>query len=275
MALFGKCVESEPSSFEEVVQQLVWVDAMVEEYNSIVQNCVWDVVPRPQDKLVVSSRWLDKVKQVANGSVEKHTARFVAHGFSQVKGIDYDETFAPVARYSSIIFILALSTQMGWKIHQMDMKATFLNGKIKEEVYIEKPEGFETFDRESHVCQLKRALYGLKQAPHDWYTKINNYFIGLGFTKVEENANLYHIMVECKPLIIVIYVDDLILTSDLVLQGGPCKRVRDERHGSYALLSRHGRVAERWGSFFCLKASMPMRYSGRSTWRSESPCRLL
>jgi len=98
---------------------------------------VWDVVPRPQDKSVVSSRWLYKVKQTTDGSVEKHKARFVARGFSQVEGIDYDETFALVARFSSIRLILALSAQIGWKIHQMDVKTTFLNGKIEEEVYIE------------------------------------------------------------------------------------------------------------------------------------------
>eukprot|EP00253_Pinus_taeda_P031693 PITA_31693 len=100
---------------------------------------------------------------------------------------------------------------MGWKIHQMDVKTSFLNGNIEEEVYIEQPKGFDTFDHESHVCRIKRALYGLKQAPRAWYTRIDNYFTGLGFTKSEADANLYHIMVEGKPLIIVLYVDDLIL----------------------------------------------------------------
>ena len=103
---------------------------------------------------------------------------------------------------------------MGWKIHQMDVKTTFLSGQIEEEVYIEEPKGFETFDRESHVYKLKRALYGLKQAPCAWYTRIDNYFNGLGFTKSEADANLYHIMVKGKQLIIVLYVDDLILTGD-------------------------------------------------------------
>eukprot|EP00253_Pinus_taeda_P022016 PITA_22016 len=163
---------------------------------------------------VVSSRWLYKVKQAANGSVEKHKARFVPRGFSQVEGIDNDETFSPVARYSSIRSMLALSTQMGWKIHQMDVKTAFLNGKIEEEVYIEQPKGFETFDHELHVCRLKRALYELKQAPRAWYTRINSYFTKLGLTKSEADANLYHIMVEGKPLIIVLYVDDLILIGD-------------------------------------------------------------
>jgi len=110
--------------------------------------------------------------------------------------------------------MLALSAQMGWKIHQMDVKMAFLNGKIEEEVYIEQPEGFETFDRESHVYRLKRALYGLKQAAHAWYTKIDIYFTGLGFTKSEAYANLYHIMVYGKPLIIVLYVDNLNLIGD-------------------------------------------------------------
>eukprot|EP00253_Pinus_taeda_P031325 PITA_31325 len=96
----------------------------------------------------------------------------------------------------------------------MDVKTAFLNGKIQEKVYIEQLEGFETFDCESHVCRLKRDLYGLKQAPRAWYTRIVNYFIGLGFTKSEVDANLYHIMVKGKKLIIVLYVDDLILIGD-------------------------------------------------------------
>ena len=96
----------------------------------------------------------------------------------------------------------------------MDAKMTFLNGFIEEVVYIEKSKGFNTFDRESHVWKLKRALYGLKQVPHAWYTKIDSYLIGLGFTKIEVDSNLYHILVEGKFLIIVWYVDDLILTGD-------------------------------------------------------------
>jgi len=136
MDLMSKCVVTEPSSFEEVVEDLAWVDAMVEEYDSIVKNSAWEIVPRLEGKSVVGSRWIYKVKQVADGSVEKYKARFVARGFSQIEGIDYEETFAPVARYSSIRTILALSALMGWHIHQMDVKTVFLNGVIEEEVYI-------------------------------------------------------------------------------------------------------------------------------------------
>ena len=156
-----------------------------------MKNQSWETVPRLVDKSVVGSRWIYKVNQANDGSVEKYKARFAAQGFSQIKGIDYDATFTPVTRYSSIRTILSLSAQMGWCIHQMDVKTVFLNGIIEQEVYIEKREGFKIFNSEWHVYRLKRALYGLKQAPHAWYTQIGNYFTRLGFTKSEADANLY------------------------------------------------------------------------------------
>ena len=113
----------------------MWVDAMVEEYDSIIRNSAQEVVPRPVRKSVVGSRWFYKVKQAADGSVDKDKARCVARGFSQVEGINNDENYAPITRYSSIRFLIALSAQMGWKIHQIDVKKTFLNGFIEEEVY--------------------------------------------------------------------------------------------------------------------------------------------
>jgi hypothetical protein len=132
---------------------------MAKEYQSIMQNDVWDVVLRPKEKSVVSSKWIYKTKHVADGSIEKYKARFVARGFSQKEGIDYEENFSPVARYTSIRTILSLAAMMKWKVHQMDVKIAFLNGEIKEEVYVEQPLGFETHDRETHVCRLKKALY--------------------------------------------------------------------------------------------------------------------
>ena len=102
-----------------------------------MNNDVWDIVPKPEGKSVVSSKWIFKIKHVAGGSIEKYKARFVAKGFSQKEGIDYEETFSPVARYTSIRAIMALASMMKWDLHQMDMKATFLNGMIEEEFYIE------------------------------------------------------------------------------------------------------------------------------------------
>ena len=125
---------------------------MMEEYQSIMKNDMWDAVPRPKGKSVVTSKWLFKIKHAADGSIEKYKARFVARGFSQKEGIDYDETFAPVARYTSIRTIISLASVLGWKLHQMDVKTTFLNGQGEEEVYIEQLEGFVVHKSESHVC---------------------------------------------------------------------------------------------------------------------------
>ena len=138
---------------------------MIEEYQSIMKNDVWDIVSRPKEKSVVTSKWLYKIKHAADGSIEKFKAMFVARGFSQKDGIDYEETFAPVARYTSIRATISIAAKMGWKLHQMDIKTAFLNGVIEEEVYVEQPQGFETHDNQTHMCRLKKALYGLKQAP--------------------------------------------------------------------------------------------------------------
>jgi hypothetical protein len=148
---------------------------MIEEYDSILKNDVWVVVPRPCSKSVVTSKWIYKIKHVADGSIEKYKARFVACGFSQKEGIDYDEIFAPVSRYTSIKIIISLAAVFGWKLHQMDVKTAFLNGEVEQEVYIEQPEGFTIDEKEYHVCKLKKALYGLKQALRAWYGRIDNF----------------------------------------------------------------------------------------------------
>eukprot|EP00253_Pinus_taeda_P032285 PITA_32285 len=142
---------------------------MVEEYKSIMVNDVWEVVPRPQDRSVVGSRWIYKIKYAADGSVEKYNDRFVAKGYAQKEGIDYGETFIPVARYTSIRTVIFLAAQMGWEFHWMDVKTTFLNGVIEEEE--------------------------------------------MGFVKSDTDPNLYYLVVENEPLILVLYVDDLFLTG--------------------------------------------------------------
>ena len=117
----------EPSNAYEAIKHKVWKDAMIEEYQSILKNDVWDIVPRPKGKFVVSSKRLFKVKYVANGSIEKYKTCFVARGFSQKKGMDFEENFAPVAKYTSARVVIAIVAIKGWKIHQMDVKTAFLN----------------------------------------------------------------------------------------------------------------------------------------------------
>ena len=123
-----------------------------------------------------------------------------------------------MAQYTTILSIIALAATQGWNLHQMDVKTTFLHGAIKEEVYVEQPLGFEVQDRDTHFCRLKKALYGLKQAPKAWYERIDSYLMKLGFTRTNANPNLYFKVDREKPLILVLYVDNLFLTNLLIYQ---------------------------------------------------------
>jgi hypothetical protein len=187
---------------------------MTEEYQSIIKNDVWEIVPRPKRKYVVYSKWIYKIKHDVYGSIDKYKARFVSRGFSQKEGIDYEETFAHVARYTAIKTIIALAAKMKWKLHQMDVKTTFLNGGIEEEVYIEQPQGFEVEYIKTHVFRLKKAMYGLKQAPRVWYGRVDSFLTSLGFTKSKVDSNLYFKVMNDEPVIFLLYVDDLFLTRE-------------------------------------------------------------
>jgi hypothetical protein len=149
-------------------------------------------VPRPKEKSMVTSKWVYNIKHAVDGSVDKYKARFIARGFSQKEGEDYDETFSHVSKYTSIRAIMSLVASMGWNLHQMDIKATFLNGAIEEEVCIEQPQGFEVHSRDTHVCRLKKSMHGLKQAPKAWYARIDSYLVRLGFSKSHVDPNLYY-----------------------------------------------------------------------------------
>jgi hypothetical protein len=201
MALMCDLIEKEPTCFEEAIQKKEWANGMTGEYQSIIKNDVWEIVPRPKHNDVVSSKWLYNIKHVFYGSIEKYKSRFVAHGFSQNEGIDYEEMFSPVAIQTSIRTIIALATKMNWKLHQMDVKTTFLNGVIEEEVYIEKPQGFEVEDKKTHVCRLKKDLYGLKQDPRAWYGRIDSFLTSLGFTQSNYDSNLYFNVMNDEPII--------------------------------------------------------------------------
>ena len=136
-----------PTSYEEAIQKKEWVEAMMKEYRSIMKNDVWDIVPKLEGKSVVSSKWIYKIKHAADGSIEKYKERFVAKEFSQKEGIDYEDTFAPLARYTSIRTIMALASMMNWSLQEMDVKIAFLNGVIEEEMCIGKSQRFEVEDR--------------------------------------------------------------------------------------------------------------------------------
>ena len=163
--------QKEPRTVKEAMsspRKAKWVKAMEKEMQSLKTDEVWDLVELPENRKAVGSKWVFRVKTDADGTVETHKARFVAQGFSQTFGNDYDETFSPVARFESILTVIALAAQHGLKLHQMDVTAAFLNGDLKEEVYMKQPEGFIQKGKEHLVCRLRRSIYGLKQSPRCW-----------------------------------------------------------------------------------------------------------
>jgi hypothetical protein len=149
---------------EDALRDSDWVLAMQEELNNFTRNEVWHLVPRPSQN-IVGTKWVFRNKQDEHGVVTRNKARLVAKGYSQVEGLDFDETYAPVARLESIRILLTYATYHGFKLYQMDVKSAFHNGPIKEEVYVEQPPSFEDSEYPNHVYKLSKALYGLKQAP--------------------------------------------------------------------------------------------------------------
>jgi hypothetical protein len=152
----------EPNSFEEANKDEFWKKAMNEELDQIEKNDTWELVPRPRYKNVIGTKWVFRNKLNEDGQVTRNKARLVCKGYTQVEGIDFEETFSPVSRMEAIRLILAYACSKNIKVYQMDVKSTFLNGELEEEVYIEKPEGFQLSENEYYVCRLKKALYGLK-----------------------------------------------------------------------------------------------------------------
>eukprot|EP00253_Pinus_taeda_P026785 PITA_26785 len=156
---------------------------MDEELDQIEKNDTWELVPRSHDKNVIGTKRIFKNKLNENGEATRNKERLAYKVYAQQKGIDFEETFAPVARLEAIRMFLALSSFREFKVYQMDVKSTFLNGDLEEEVYIEQPKGFILGNYAKLVCKLKRALYGLKQAPRAWYYCLNKYLQQQGFTK--------------------------------------------------------------------------------------------
>jgi hypothetical protein len=164
----------EPYNLQEALSTLHWKAAMHEEYDALMKNKTWRLVPPQPGQNLIDCKWVYKIKHKADGSVDRHKARLVAKGFKQRLGIDYDDTFSPVVKPATIRIILSLAISQGWDLHQLDVKNAFLHGILEEEVYMKQPPGFVSSEFPSYHCKLDRALYGLKQAPHVWYSRLSD-----------------------------------------------------------------------------------------------------
>ncbi|KAJ9544596.1 hypothetical protein OSB04_024303 [Centaurea solstitialis] len=203
----------EPKNVSQALEDSDWLLAIQEELLQFKRNKVYRLVPRPQDKSIIKTKWIFRNKKDESGLIVRNKLRLVAIGYSQQEGIDYDETFAPVARIEVIRIFLAYAAHKNIKVFQMDVRSAFLNGAFHEEVYIEQPEGFVDPDFPDHVCILDKALYGLKQAPRAWYETLTNHLLSKGFKRGTIDTTLFLKKEGDDLLLVQIYVDDIIFGS--------------------------------------------------------------
>jgi hypothetical protein len=204
---------AEPKSFRTALGHPEWNTAMLEEITALQQQGTWTLVPCPQSKNIVGSKWIYKIKRNPDGSISRYKARLVAQGFSQAKGLDYFETFSPVVRHSTVRIIIALAAMNKWELRQLDVKNAFLHGDLKEEVYMAQPQGFVDANHPDYVCLLKKSLYGLKQAPRAWNEKFTQFLPSLGFEFSHSDPSLFVRHTPRGLVALLLYVDDIVITG--------------------------------------------------------------
>ncbi|KAM1584397.1 hypothetical protein EV2_038818 [Malus domestica] len=207
----------EPRSFQEAYLLPQWNQAMTEELRALKENHTWSLVQLPLGKKAIGSRWIYKTKFKADGSNERHKARLVARGFTQTFGVDYKEIFAPVAKMNSVRVLLSVAINCGWSLYQMDMKNAFLHGELQEEVYMQPSPGYDGI-KGNMVCKLHKAIYDLKQSPRAWYAKLNSVLEKAGFVRSNDDSLLFVRTGTSGKLVVLIYVDDLIITGDSTVE---------------------------------------------------------
>ena len=207
----------EPSNYEEAMagpDSNKWLEAMKSEIGSMYENKVWTLVDLPDDRRAIENKWIFKKKTDANGNVTVYKARLVAKGFRQIQGVDYEETFSPVAKLKSVRIMLAIAAFYDYEIWQMDVKTAFLNGNLKEELYMMQPEGFVDPKGANKVCKLQRSIYGLVQASRSWNIRFNEVIKAFGFIQVYGEACLYKKVSGSSVAFLILYVDDILLMGN-------------------------------------------------------------
>ena len=203
---------TEPTSVKEVMNspnKEKWEDAMKDELKSLQKNDVWELVKLPNGRKTVGSKWVFKEKIGDDGSIERYKVRLVAQGYSQQRGLDYDETFSPVVRTESVRALIALAAKNNMILHQLDVTTAFLNGTLDEEIYMKQPEGFEIKGKEHLVCKLRKSIYGLKQASRCWNTALHAHLCTIGFCQSDNDPCIY--VSEDGMVTLAVYVEDIIL----------------------------------------------------------------
>nr|KYP45441.1 Retrovirus-related Pol polyprotein from transposon TNT 1-94 [Cajanus cajan] len=204
-----------PKSTGEAMVDSRWRQAMLDEMDALQTSGTWELLPLPPDKSTIGCRWVYTVKVAPYGSIDRFKARLVAKGYTQIYGLDYGDTFSPVAKMTSVRLFLAMAAIRHWPLHQLDIKNAFLNGELQEEVYMNQPPGFIASGETHLVCRLRRSLYGLKQSPRAWFGRFSSALIEFGMTRCEADHSVFFLHSSSRICIyLVVYVDDIIITGD-------------------------------------------------------------
>ncbi|GJU19821.1 retrovirus-related pol polyprotein from transposon TNT 1-94 [Tanacetum coccineum] len=203
----------EPRNVKEALTDPAWIESMQEELLPFKRLDVWVLVSPPDNIKPLTLKWLFKNKHDEENTVIRNKTRLVVRGYRQEEGIDFEESFAPIARMEAIRIFLAYVAHKSFTLFQMDVKTTFLHGTLKEDVYVCQPEGFIEVDHPSHVYKLKKALYGLKQAPRAWYDELSKFLLQNHFFKGTIDPTLFIRRFDDDILVVQVYVDDIIFGS--------------------------------------------------------------
>ncbi|VAH22706.1 unnamed protein product [Triticum turgidum subsp. durum] len=203
-----------PKDWKEARQDPKWCEAMREELEALRKNKTWELANLPYGKKAVSCKWIFTVKQNPEGKVERYKARLVARGYNQTYGIDYDETFAPVAKMNTVRILISCAANFGWPLHQLDVKNAFLHGDLQEEVYMEIPPGLSTPGTVGKVCRLRKSLYGLKQSPRAWFDRFRQAVCSMEYKQCNGDHTVFYKHSKQQITILAVYVDDIIITGD-------------------------------------------------------------
>lgn len=207
-------IEEDPKTYNEAVTSIdanFWKEAINSELDSIMYNHTWDLVDLPKGSKPIRCKWIFRKKLRTDGTIDKFKARLVVVGYTQKKEIDYFDTYSPVTKISTIRSLVALAAIHGLIVHQMDVKTAFLNGDLREEIYVEQPEGYVIQGQENKVCKLRKSLYGLKQAPKQWYEKFDQTLVSDGYIVNSSDTCVYSKLFGQECVIICLYVDDMLI----------------------------------------------------------------
>ncbi|GJY65808.1 retrovirus-related pol polyprotein from transposon TNT 1-94 [Tanacetum coccineum] len=214
MCMFALTVSrTEPKNIKEAMADSAWIESMQEELHQFDRLDVWELVDIPLCKNVINLKWLWKNKRDEENTVIRNKSCLVAKGYAQKEGIDFEESFAPVARLEAVRLFIAYAAHKSFTVYQMDVKTAFLYGPLKEEVYVNQPDGFVDPYHPDQVYRLKKALYGLKQAPRAWYDELSNFLVSKGFSKGSIDPTLFITKHGEDILLVQIYIDDIIFGS--------------------------------------------------------------